>query len=405
MLTALSVLIFAVALVWASRHLDIARAGRSLPPLSSRDAPPSSSDRPRVSVLVAAKDEEANIERCIRSWLRQDYPDFELIVINDRSTDRTGPIIDRLAATDRRLRPVHVTALRPGWFGKNNAMHEGVSRASGAWLCFSDADCEMTAPQALSVAMHDAAVRRVDFLSILPRLDVQSLWEQIIQPACGGIMMLWFSPLRVNKPRSRAAYANGAFMLLSRTAYDTIGGHEPVRTEVNEDVHMARRAKEAGLSLQIVPNADLYTVRMYQNFRQAWNGWSRIFYGCFGTFRRLILSLVVLCLVSLLPWVGLVSGLIGVFAAPGAGYGRLAIAGATACLLQLSVLVRFYRLSNVSPKLAPTYPLAALLAFGMLVNALRRLGGRQSTTWRGTTYRGTQVEQPAGTAQLGVRRP
>jgi glycosyltransferase involved in cell wall biosynthesis len=394
MMTFLAGLLVLVALVWATRHIAISRADRLLPPLHSGLYPQSNGDvLPRISVLVAAKDEEQNIEACLRSWLTQDYPDFEVICIDDRSSDGTAVIIDAIAADDARVRALHVTELMPGWFGKNNAMRVGVERASGDWLCFSDADCLQTSPRSLTVAMRHAQETRVDFLSVLPNLEMHGLWERIIQPACGGIMMLWFNPLKVNDPRRPNAYANGAFMLLSRAAYDAIGGHEPVKTEVNEDMHMARRAKEAGLRLRVVSNADLYRVRMYNSFAQAWRGWSRIFYGCFGTLRRLVVSLVL----SLLPWLALVGGLL----ARGLGFAAdrtgdvLLVSAAAACALQMSVLFRFYRICRVNPLLAPTYPIGALLAAGMLISAIRRLGGRSTTTWRGTIYRGDRVEAAA----------
>src|SRR4029079_6010588 len=106
-------------------------------------------------------------------------------------------------------------------------------------------------------------------------------------PVCGAVMVFWFHPKRVNDPEHSAAYANGAFMLLRRSCYDAIGGHDEVRTQVNEDMHMAHLAKEHRQRLVVVQNEDLYTVRMYSRFKDIWRGWSRIFYGCFGTFRRL----------------------------------------------------------------------------------------------------------------------
>lgn len=397
-LASLTVVLGLVGLVWASRHLEISRADRLLPPLHSGMYVPSNGEvLPRISVLVAAKDEEANIEACVRSWMAQDYPDFEIIVINDRSGDRTAAIIDGLAREDSRVKALHVRELREGWFGKNNAMRVGMEQADGAWLCFSDADCVQSSPRSLMVAMRHALEQGSEFLSVLPLLEMHGFWEQVIQPACGGIMMLWFNPMKVNDPRRAHAYANGAFMLMSRACYDKLGGHEPVKTEVNEDMHMARRAKQMGLRLRVVTNSDLYRVRMYNSFAQAWRGWSRIFYGCFGSFRRLIVSLLVILFVSLLPWASLIGGVIGLLAGSQlSGLGRMTLVAAAACALQLSVLVRFYRISRVSPLLAPTYPIAAVLAAGMLISAIKRLGGMGTTTWRGTTYRADRVEAAVG---------
>ncbi len=390
-------------LVWLTRHLDIARAQRDQEPLASDsfDGPPANA--PRISVVIAAKDEAENIETCVRTMMDQDYPDFELIVVNDRSSDRTGAILDELAAEYRaagndRLRPVHVAELREGWFGKNNAMREGVERANGEWFCFGDADCRQTSRRTLSMAMRQADENGIDFLSVLPVLEAHSFWERVIQPVCGAIMILWFHPGRVNNPRRRAAYANGAFMLMSRSAYDRIGGHEPVRTEVNEDMHMARLAKEAGLRLFVMRNRDLYQTRMYTGFRQIWNGWSRIFYGCFGTYRRLLTSLAVLGVLSIMPYVSLLIAGVWVivrgqpFEGPWAWVVWFAAAAVAANQI---LIVRYYRLTQSDPRYAPTYILGSLVAAGMLVTALSKVGGKTRTVWRGTVYRGDAREDGA----------
>lgn len=390
------VLLAAICLVWLSRHVELNEAQRDQIPLApdSYDAPPA--DAPRLSVIIAAKDEEANIETCVRTMLTQDYPNFELIVVNDRSTDRTPEILNAMDAEDDRLHVVHVDRLRDGWFGKNNAMREGIARADGDWLCFADADCRQTSDRTLSMAMRQVTEHRIDFLSVLPVLETHSFWERVIQPVCGAIMVLWFNPKRVNNPKSKAAYANGAFMLMHRKAYKTIGGHEAVRSQVNEDMHMARAAKQRGLRLFVMQNRDLYQTRMYDNLGAIWKGWSRIFYGCFGTYRQLALSFLVLLTLSVLPWASAAATwlLIEAGASEPAWWWIAAIATATV-LAQQSVIWRYYRMTGANPWLAPTYVLGAVIGLGILINAVLKVNGRTTTTWRGTTYRGLQREDAA----------
>ncbi len=153
-----SVLLAAIALGWVLRHRSISRGIRSAMALSEGTFVGPVPEAPRVSVLIAAKDEETNIETAVRTMLDQDYPNFELIVIDDRSTDRTGQILESLRAerNDDRLKVVHVRELREGWFGKNNAMREGVAIADGEWLCFGDADCRQTSRRTLSTAVRFA---------------------------------------------------------------------------------------------------------------------------------------------------------------------------------------------------------------------------------------------------------
>lgn len=391
-----SVLLGGVALIWASRHLEISRAKREQIPLTSRSYPGPPSNPPMVSVLIAAKDEEANIARAAETLLAQDYPNFELIIINDRSTDRTPEILNDLKARyPDRLRVIHIKELAEGWFGKNNAMREGVAAARGEWLCFSDADCRQISDRTLSMAVRHAVDWNIDFLSVLPVLETHSLWERIIQPVCGAVMILWFHPRKVNSPNNPAAYANGAFMLMSRSCYEAIGGHDAVRAQVNEDMHMARLAKEKGQRLVVVQGDDLYTVRMYTGLSQIWRGWSRIFYGCFGTFRRLRVTLMVLTISNLFPYLSFVLGagmlIARGWAEAGPGWQAVAVLSGLVILLQQTVIARFYRLSHANPWLAPTFIVGAMICMGMLINAMLKLGGRSAVTWRGTTYRGETV--------------
>ena len=393
------VLLGLVGLVWLSRHREISHAQRTERVLCSTTYTGYPADAPRVSVLVAAKDEEANIAACVRSFLDQDYPDFEVIVINDRSTDRTGEI---LAALERehpnRLRALTITTLPDGWFGKNNAMRVGTAAATGQWLCFADADCVQTSRRTLTIAVHECQIQGTDFLSILPVLITRSFWERILQPVCAGIMMLWYRPEKVNDPRSPAAYANGAFMLMQRRVYDALGGHDAVKTALNEDMHLARLAKQRGFRLQVIQNRDLYTTHMYASLHAAWRGWSRIFYGCLGTFRRLGTALLVLALFSVLPWISLltalaVRGLGGAAVAP--AWKWLLAVSAIVVLLEQSVLARFYRLVRMPVAYSLGYVLGAAVTGAMLVNAMFKLGGTTTTTWRGTTYRADQLEPQA----------
>jgi chlorobactene glucosyltransferase len=393
-----SILLVAIAFIWATRHVVITRAQRDHHQLSSQSHPGTVTEAPKVSVLIAAKDEEDNIERAVRTFLAQDYPNFELIVINDRSEDRTPQILDALK-TDHpngELKVVHVKELTDGWFGKNNAMREGMKHARGQWLCFGDADCKQTSERTLTIAMKHVLEHEIDFLSILPKFENRTLWEKIIQPVCGSVMMIRFNPTNVNDPDHSAAYANGAFMLMSRKCYETIGGHEEVRTEVNEDMHMARLTKERGQRLNVVDNTDLYSVRMYSSLAEIWRGWSRIFYGCFGTFRRLRFALIMLSGTNLIPYLSaliaaLVLGIQG-WEAAGSGWQVVGITAFVAVALQLSVIARFYRIIGNSPWLAPTFVLGAVLCSGMLISAMLRLNGRGTTTWRGTTYRADKVQ-------------
>ncbi|MEK6642593.1 MAG: glycosyltransferase family 2 protein [Planctomycetota bacterium] len=391
-------LMLTTLVVWGSRHVQISLAGRRMAPLTEGTFPIDVASLPSVSFIVAGKDEEANIETCLTSMLSQDYPSLQVISANDRSTDATGPIMDRVASTTSLLTVIHVKELPAGWLGKNNAMRTAVERATGEWFCFTDADCTQVSKRSLRTAMNYALAGKLDFLSVLPAHDAQSFWESVVQPACSGIMMIWFNPMKVNDPKSRAAYANGAFMLMSRACYEAIGRHEAVRAEFNEDMHMARLAKEKGLRLRVVQNEGLYHVRMYGSLKATWAGWSRIFFGCFGTLRRLLLAMAAVSYASLLPWVTLaVSGLVMAGGNAGEPWRWLLFASACSCVTQTTVMWRFYALNHTPAWYGTLYPLGAVIGLGALFNAIRRLRNRATITWRGTTY------AAAGASPVGQR--
>lgn len=350
---------------------------------------------PRVSILVAARDEEDNIETCVTTLLDQDYPNFELIVIDDRSRDRTPQILSRLQRQfGDRMRVVTVHKCLDGWFGKNYAMHAGVAVSSGEWFLFTDADCRQNSPHTLSIALQEARTHGTDFLSIIPMLETRTAWERILQPACSLVLIIRFLPERVNDPKKRIAYANGAFMLMSRRGYDAIGGHERIRDRMNEDIELARLAKQSGLRLRVVENKDLYQTRMYASPLGAWRGWSRIFAGAFATPARVLAACAVVFLVVLCPWVSLGVALVGQ-ASGTADAGSLWVLAAWTWLgvviLQQLVITRFYTAVGIAWAWSLTYILGVTVALGMLVNALFKVLGATTTTWRSTTYRGNRT--------------
>ncbi|MBI4717234.1 MAG: glycosyltransferase [Planctomycetes bacterium] len=345
---------------------------------------------PPVTVLVAAKDEEANIEPCVASLLQQDYPNLELIAIDDRSTDQTPAILQRFQdrAGDR-LRVVTIASLPQSWFGKNHAMHQGVAVSRGEWLCFTDADCRRFSPRAVSTAVREAVERDVDFLSITPVLETTNAWEKITQPVCTVVLMLWFLPEHVNNPARPHAYANGAFMLMRRSCYDAIGGHEAVRTHLNEDIALARRAKQRGFRLRVVENEDLYRTRMYRGKREAFRGWSRIFYGCLETPPKLAVAALMLIVFTLGPWLSFLAALTGWLVAEASGglSWKLALGvWGTVLVAMQATLWRVFGIMKVHRGWSLCFVGGAVMVLGMLCNAMLKAVGATGTTWRGTTY-------------------
>ncbi len=343
---------------------------------------------PLLSIVVAAKDEESNIEGCLRSLLDQDYPNFELIVVNDRSSDRTGDIIKRIAEEDPRVRVLHIAELPDGWCGKNHAMQRGIELAGGEWICMTDADCRHTSPRTMSLAMQYARHHRSDLLSLLPTMEMGSFWEYFLQPISIGVMMIWFPPTRVNNPAKSHAYANGMFMLIRRDAYDAIGAHEAIKGSLIEDMDMARRIKSSGLKLQMAPTRGLISVRMYTSLAEFRRGWVRIFLGSFQSVGRLLGALLVLVGRGLTPTLTTAVGLAAFAsgAAPGGWWLTCGVVGAASLLAQLVMTARFYRYAGAPWLLGLLYPFGCSAVSAILIETMFRLRPGAKIVWKDTSY-------------------
>jgi len=195
---------------------------------------PPPANAPLISVCVPARNEERNIRACVESILAQDYPNFEVIVLEDRSTDATGEILRIIAAHDDKLRVISGSDLPKGWAGKPHALFQASASARGEWLCFVDADTFLS-PTTLSSCYTKAIETRADMFTIMTLQIMGSFWEKVVMPIVMTALSVGFSPRKVNDPNSKDAIANGQFILIKRSVYDAIGGHESVRDQIVED--------------------------------------------------------------------------------------------------------------------------------------------------------------------------
>jgi chlorobactene glucosyltransferase len=367
--------------VWAWRCLRGLRAERRYPRVPTRPAPPGA---PPASVLVAARNEEANIAACLEELLAQDYPSFEVLAIDDGSSDRTGALIEEARRRDGRLRALRASPTPEGWTGKNWALHLAAQEARGEWLLFTDADTRH-GPQALSSAVARARERGLHLLTLVPRALHGSLWERALQPAAMACLGRWFPLERVNDPSDPLAFANGQFLLLSREAYRALGGHQAVRGEFLEDVALARAAKASGLRLEWALGKRLMGVRMYDTLPRALRGWRRIFLHAFER-RRGVLALKALdlALSSVLPFALLLAlAAAGPPETAAQPAWSLALVGA-GCAAGLVWLFAAKAHSLVGEKRGffILHPLAAAVLTGVLLAAVEAAWSRRPTRWR-----------------------
>jgi len=223
-----------------------------------------------VSVIVPARNEEACLGACLQSLASQAGVSFEIIVVDDGSTDRTPE-------TARSFHGVPVVSpgpLPPGWTGKNNALVAGAKEARGEWLLFTDAD---TVHRAGSLARSMAEVRErgVSLLSYSPEQEVHGIWEKSVMPVIFAELASTYRPSEVSDPASPAAAANGQYILISREAYDAVGGHTAVATSLLEDVALARAVKASGRRIFFRYGGDVVRTRMYRSFAQLREGWTK----------------------------------------------------------------------------------------------------------------------------------
>lgn len=231
--------------------------------------------KPVVSVIVPARNEQASLGACLESLVSQAGIDFEIIVVDDHSTDRTREIASSLAAApESKLRLVEAGPLPAGWTGKNNAIISGVHQARGEWLLFTDADT-LHLPGSLARALEEARENHVDLLSYSPEQIAVTFWEMAVLPVVFAELARQYPPSKVSDPNSPLAAANGQYLLVKREAYDSVGGHAAIAGEILEDVALARAFKAAGRKIRFRYAADAVRTRMYRNWRHLRDGWTK----------------------------------------------------------------------------------------------------------------------------------
>lgn len=269
--------------------------------------------QPRVSIVIPARDEEESVEQAVRSQLAQAYPDFEVIVVEDRSRDRTGEILARLATEDSRLTVLAGSEPPAGWIGKPHALHRGASAATGELLLFADADVVYD-PRALAEAVAYLESRSVALVCLLPRMEAKGFWENVLMPYVEGAYFGGLGFLaNCDRPRLLAG-GGGAGNLVRREVYEAVGGHAALRNSVIDDVHLAWNAKLAGFRTRVVRAEDRVRVRMYRGLSGVVNGFTKnMAYALNGLMGVALFALTAaITVLWVVPPLVLVAGLAGV---------------------------------------------------------------------------------------------
>jgi len=359
-------------------HLDIV-VNPSSPPIHA----------PLISVCIPARNEERNIRTCVEAMLAQDYPNLEVIVLDDRSSDSTPLILADIASRDSRLHLIGGSDLPKGWVGKPFALFQASAHARGEWLCFVDADTFAT-PETLSSCYVKAIETNADLFTIMTFQVLGSFWEKVVMPIVMTALSIGFSPRRVNNPSRRDAIANGQFILIKCSTFNAIGGYESVKDQIVEDKAMAEKVKWNGYRLIVADGMRIMRTRMYTSLPEMWEGWTKNIYlglsdqpsmlmlGAFGG----LLALIAAFFLPIWPLTGILWVLRG-----GGRLGGLVIIKA---ILLWSILIheraKIARKMEISPWYAFTLPLgAAVFAAMMLASTWKVISGR-GVTWKGRVY-------------------
>jgi cellulose synthase/poly-beta-1,6-N-acetylglucosamine synthase-like glycosyltransferase len=370
-----------LALAWLSRIVDAALGMPKVQDISRPEwnrQPATASGLPRVSIIVPARNEEETIEPALTQLLALEYNNYEVIAVNDRSTDRTGEIMNRLAASSAahgRLKVMHITELAPGWLGKTHAMWTASRQATGDWLLFTDADV-LFKPDALRRAVVYAEAEPADHAVVFPRMIMKQPGEKMMIAFFQTLFVFGHRPWKVSDPETADHMGVGAFNLIRRRVYEAVGTYERLRLEVLDDMKLGKVVKNAGYAQRNVFGGDLISIRwatgalgVVRNLAK--NSFAIMSY----QWLRTLASCVALVFLNLLPF-------LGIFLAH--GWARLPYGLALACIFLI-----YFGMSQKSA--VPAYyfflhPISTTLFGYTLLSSMIVTLWQKGVVWRGTFY-------------------
>jgi glycosyltransferase involved in cell wall biosynthesis len=387
-----------LALAWFSRIVDAALGMPSVVDVSRPEwdrNPVSPAGNPRVSIIVPARNEEESIEQALKSLVALDYDNYEAIAVNDRSTDRTGEIMEEVMGDShpsktalrlrsgqaaggppsRTLRVIHHRELPAGWLGKTHAMWTAANQATGEWLLFTDGDV-LFKPESLRRALAYAESERADHLVLFPEMITKGLGEGMMIAFFQSMFVFGHRPWKVADPTTRDHMGVGAFNLVRRRVYDAVGTYEALRMEVVDDMKLGKVVKNAGFRQRNVFGGDLISIRWARGAMGVVNNLTKNFFAVlsYQSWRTLI-SAFGLAFLNLGPFLGVVIA---------KGWARVPYA--VALLSMFAIYVGMSRRSPLSPYYFLLHPVSATLFIYTLLRSMCLTLWNDGIEWRGTKY-------------------
>ncbi len=269
----LSAILVGVSITWILLIRSMWISFRDSPFLDKFEAKPHS--KPKVSVILPARNEEDFIEKCLNSLADQDYENYEIIVVDDHSQDNTGQIIKKIAEKNSKIIYVLADPKPEKWMGKNWACFEGFKRANGELLLFTDADTKHS-KEMISLSVSHLLSEGLEALTVIPKMLCLDRWTKITLPMLSTFLHTRFSALRVNDPSKKTGYFFGSFFIIKRKAYEFVGTHEGVKSELVEDGALGKKVKESGFKMRMVRGEHLLEAVWARDWSTLWNGLKRL---------------------------------------------------------------------------------------------------------------------------------
>jgi len=363
-----------VAVFWVFHGLRAAYGATKLPWMKDF-APASDAACPSVSLIFAARDEEEKLPAALATLAALDYPGLEIIAVDDRSQDATRHILDEFAAAHPRFRAVRISRIPNGWLGKTHALQKGFEASSGEWLLFTDADVRFK-PDVIRRAVTLAKQLNLDHLTLLCNVEMHGFWEKTLITFFGLAFHLATDAYRVSNPNSRAYVGVGAFQLVRRSAYETIGTHRRLAMEVVDDMKLGKLVKRAGFRSCVAIAQEFVTVRWHAGAGNVIRGVTKNFFAAFGyNLAFAAVALVGMILLNVIP-----------FFAVFLGHGWIRIFSTIAVAVALAMHCSVDVVNRVAPLYALTHPIGAVLFCYMIVRSVAVTLWQGGVTWRGTFY-------------------
>lgn len=373
--------VYCLLKVYQWRMVISARREYSLLPLDIDVQP---TDLPTVEIIVPARNEEENIEKCLNSILAQDYENFFVTMANDRSSDETASIASKIAKNDSRLTIRTISELPDGWGGKAHAMWSTATLSHADWLLFVDADVTLES-DAVRLALIECQRRNVNLLTLFPKILDKGFWLPVTIPFCASLLSVWFQPHKVNNPnRSDDGFVNGQFLLIKGETYKRLDGHRSVRNFLSDDVPFGQIAKKSGEPIFMGIGSNVATVDMYQTGAEMINGWTRIFAGSFQSRTKIMLT-VLLTIIGFLPYPVLLALFIRM--QMDAIFWSLGSLSLLHILLTNLVNWQLWDSAGCAKKWLWFYPLSILVSAGILIRSWWWLSMGKSVVWKDVEYK------------------